>query len=105
MAGAAPRARRKKRIGKRTSVSFHTKERVSSFGFSRRGEKVFAAAMLALPDLSAQLNARVDLDDAAVGFAVAALASPEVADGEKATFLMALADKGETAGEVAAMAR
>lgn len=61
--------------------------------------------MLALPDLSAQLNARVDLDDAAVGCAVAALASPEVADGEKATFLMALADKGETAGEVASLAR
>lgn len=63
---------------------------------------------MAIPDLT-ELTARVAagraLDDGALGAAVAALVSPAVADGTKADFLVALREKGETAAEIAGLAR
>ena len=61
--------------------------------------------MTDLLPLTARLVARQVLTAADVAAAAAALASPEVADGAKAEFLLALADKGETAAEVAEFAR
>jgi anthranilate phosphoribosyltransferase len=61
--------------------------------------------MPTLADLSAKLGQRGDLTPAEADAAAAALASPEVADDDKAVFLTALAGKGETAEEVAAFAR
>lgn len=61
--------------------------------------------MAILTDLTAQLSAGSDLQAKQVEDAAAALASPEVADDAKARFLVALAEKGETAAEVAAFAR
>lgn len=57
-----------------------------------------------LPSLTALLQARQDLPPEAVAAAAAALGSPEVADGPKADFLLALADKGETPAEIAGFA-
>ncbi len=61
--------------------------------------------MVSLPSLSANLSAGFDLLSAQVEHAAAALASPDVDDAEKTAFLSALADKGETAEEVAAFAQ
>jgi anthranilate phosphoribosyltransferase len=61
--------------------------------------------MLDLSTLSARLTAGQNLDAAEVSDAALALARPEVPDVAKAAFLIALADKGETATEVAAFAR
>jgi len=58
-----------------------------------------------LVPLTARLIARRDLTVAEVMAAAAALAAPEVGDETKAGFLTALADKGETVGEVAAFAQ
>jgi anthranilate phosphoribosyltransferase len=60
--------------------------------------------MTELAALTPQLTTGRDLTSAEVAVAAAALASPEVADGAKAAFLTALADKGETAAELAAFA-
>ena len=57
-----------------------------------------------LAPLTARLQARQDLPAAEVAAAATALASPTVPDTDKAAFLTALADKGETVGEVAAFA-
>ena len=46
-----------------------------------------------------------DLSDADVKFVVPVLADPDVAAADKADFLRALADKGETPAEIAALAR
>lgn len=61
--------------------------------------------MASLTELTGTLRARADLTSAQVEAAAAALASPDVADADKAAFLTALGDKGETAGEVAAFAQ
>jgi anthranilate phosphoribosyltransferase len=61
--------------------------------------------MAGLPELTAQLAARRDLTAAQVADAARALATAEVPDAEKEAFLLALADKGETAVEVAEFAR
>ena len=61
--------------------------------------------MTALTPLTARLVARQELVASEVAAAAAALAAPEVADAAKAEFLLALADKGETAAEVAEFAR
>ena len=55
--------------------------------------------------LTRQLQDRTDLAPADVERSVAALLSPEVPDAEKAAFLRALREKGETAAEIAAFAR
>ncbi|MBI5381734.1 MAG: anthranilate phosphoribosyltransferase [Opitutae bacterium] len=60
--------------------------------------------MHSLAPFTAQLGARRDLTAADITAAAHALAAAEVSDLEKAVFLTALADKGETADEVAAMA-
>ena len=58
-----------------------------------------------LAELTHQLLARQELTAEEVATASTALASPELADGDKAAFLTALGEKGETAFEVAAFAR
>jgi len=60
--------------------------------------------MTGLSLLTARLAAGEKLDTAEARDAALALASPEVPDAEKAAFLTAFADKGETAAEVAAFA-
>ena len=60
--------------------------------------------MLALLPLSARLAAGQGLSADEVRAAALALAAPEVPDAEKAAFLTAFSDKGETAAEVAAFA-
>ncbi len=60
--------------------------------------------MADLPELTALLNSRQDLDGDDVHAAATALGSPEVADGPKAAFLTALAAKGETPSEIASFA-
>ncbi|MFA5057446.1 MAG: anthranilate phosphoribosyltransferase [Opitutaceae bacterium] len=60
-----------------------------------------------MPDLTsitAKLASGRELDAAEVRAAAQALAAPEVPDPDKAAFLTAFADKGETAAEVAAFA-
>ena len=57
-----------------------------------------------LHPFTAQLGARRDLSDEQITAAAHGLADPEVPDIDKAMFLTALADKGETAAEVAAFA-
>ncbi|MEI6861440.1 MAG: anthranilate phosphoribosyltransferase, partial [Verrucomicrobiota bacterium] len=61
--------------------------------------------MAELADLTAGLMARRDLTVGHVADAARALAAVAVADAEKEQFLTALADKGETAAEVAEFAR
>lgn len=61
--------------------------------------------MTSLADLTAQLNARQNLSPAQVELAAAALAAADVSEEAKAEFLVTLARKGETAGEVAAFAQ
>ncbi len=61
--------------------------------------------MTELADLTQRLNALHDLSDADVAAAAAALAAESTPEGAKGAFLLALADKGETASEVAAFAR
>ena len=61
--------------------------------------------MNTLQDLTTQLVKGCALADAEVGTAVTALLAPEITDDTKATFLTALAGKGETAEEIAAFAR
>jgi anthranilate phosphoribosyltransferase len=61
--------------------------------------------MAALPDLTARLNAGQELSSDEVLVAATALGSPEVPDDPKASFLLALADKGETPAEIAGFAR
>ncbi len=61
--------------------------------------------MAGLSELTTTLAARRELGSAQVGDAARALASPDVLDAEKEAFLLALADKGETAAEVAEFAR
>jgi len=58
-----------------------------------------------LNELTAKLRASLELSGPDVESAAAALASPDAAEAEKAAFLTALGDKGETAGEIAAFAR
>lgn len=58
-----------------------------------------------LAPLIAGLRAAQELTPAEIAQAAAALESPEVADAAKADFLSALADKGETAVEIAGFAR
>jgi anthranilate phosphoribosyltransferase len=60
--------------------------------------------MDALAPLTARLVEGRELSVAEIDIAAAALADPAVADADKAGFLRALADKGETASEVAAFA-
>jgi anthranilate phosphoribosyltransferase len=60
--------------------------------------------MPALTDLTSRLVQHIDLTAAEVEVAAAALAEPLVPDDGKAAFLRALADKGETAAELAAFA-
>ena len=55
--------------------------------------------------LTAQLQDRTDLSPADVERSVAALLSPGVPDSDKAAFLRALREKGESAAEIAAFAR
>ena len=54
--------------------------------------------------LTAKLTARQDLDPTEAGDAAQALANPEVPDPDKAAFLVAFSDKGESAAEIAALA-
>jgi anthranilate phosphoribosyltransferase len=61
--------------------------------------------MCALIELTSRLRALHDLSAPEVEAAVAALASPVGDDETKAAFLRALADKGESAAEIAAFAR
>jgi anthranilate phosphoribosyltransferase len=61
--------------------------------------------MSLLAEFTLSLLQRRELAAAEITAAAEALASVEVADSEKAAFLLALGDKGETAGEVAAFAR
>jgi anthranilate phosphoribosyltransferase len=58
-----------------------------------------------LTELTAQMAQAIELKPEQAEAAALALAAPEVADAAKATFLSALAAKGETAQEVAAFAR
>jgi anthranilate phosphoribosyltransferase len=60
--------------------------------------------MPALAELTARLVAGQELDPAAARAAAHALATPDVPDAEKAAFLTAFADRGETAAEVAEFA-
>lgn len=60
--------------------------------------------MVSLAELTARVAAKEDLNAAEARAAARALAEPEVPDGAKAAFLTALADRGETAAEVAAFA-
>ncbi len=60
--------------------------------------------MPALSDLTIRVTDGKELDGEAAREAARALASAEVSDAEKADFLTALADRGETVGEVAAFA-
>ncbi|MCW5549127.1 MAG: anthranilate phosphoribosyltransferase [Opitutaceae bacterium] len=60
---------------------------------------------MSLTELTARLKEPADLSPEQVELAAAALAAPEVPESEKELFLSALADKGETAAEVAAFAR
>lgn len=69
------------------------------------GEGLNDGCMASLADYTRQLRARQDLDDTQVQTAALALASAEVPDLEKAEFLTALSDKGESPAEVAAFAR
>lgn len=61
--------------------------------------------MPTLTDLTGLLASGADLTPVQVEAAAAGLASPDIADSDKAAFLLALADKGETAAEVAAFAQ
>jgi anthranilate phosphoribosyltransferase len=61
--------------------------------------------MAVLHELTVRLRARQDLSSDEAQSAAVALGSPDVADGPKADFLTALADKGETPAELAAFAR
>lgn len=54
--------------------------------------------------LTGRLNARQELDSPGVAAAARALASPEAPEAEKAAFLVAFADKGESPAEIAAFA-
>ncbi len=60
--------------------------------------------MALLSDLTIRVTAGEELDGEAAREAARALASAEVPDAEKAEFLTAIADRGETAREVAAFA-
>lgn len=80
---------------------------MSSFGFPKAVRAVQVSRlpiMASLAELTQGLQQRADLDVAAVRFAADALAHEAVADAEKADFLRALGDKGETAAELAAFA-
>lgn len=61
--------------------------------------------MLPIEELALGLQAGHELSPADVARAAVDLTAPEVPDAAKATFLRALARKGETAGEVASFAR
>lgn len=61
--------------------------------------------MTELADLTQRLHARHPLSEADVASAAAALAADSTSEADKGAFLLALADKGETAAEVAAFAR
>jgi anthranilate phosphoribosyltransferase len=58
-----------------------------------------------LPVLTDLLRQRRELDAVQVAFAASALSSPEVPDGEKADFLSSFSDKGESAAEIAGLAK
>lgn len=60
--------------------------------------------MADLPRLTTQLTARQELSPAEVRLAVAALGATEETEGAKGDFLLALAAKGETPGELAGFA-
>jgi anthranilate phosphoribosyltransferase len=61
--------------------------------------------MADLNSLTQRLLAREELSSTDIEGACAVLASPDAPDGDKASFLAALSDKGETAAEIAAFAR
>ena len=61
--------------------------------------------MTALPEITDKLAARANLSRTEVGIAVSALLDETVADAAKAEFLTALAQKGESAEEIAAFAQ
>jgi anthranilate phosphoribosyltransferase len=61
--------------------------------------------MADLIELTAKLRASLELSAGEVDAAATILASPDVVDDEKAAFLIALGDKGETADEIAGFAR
>lgn len=61
--------------------------------------------MATLKELTAQLTASAALEPAEIEFAAKALESPEVGETDKADFLRALAQKGETAAEIAGFAQ
>jgi len=63
------------------------------------------SVMELLSDLTAILRQRNNLASGQVETAAEALTSPEVSEADKMMFLSALADKGETEGEVAAFAQ
>ena len=65
---------------------------------------LLGAAMAPLVEFTTKLAARQELSAAEVSAAAAALAAPGEPDDAKAAFLTALADKGETAGELAGFA-
>jgi anthranilate phosphoribosyltransferase len=58
-----------------------------------------------LNPLITKLHEQLNLDASEIDHAAAALESADVADDQKSTFLTALADKGETAEEIASFAR
>jgi anthranilate phosphoribosyltransferase len=86
-------------------ISVETSGAVEFMLFAPPGNLSARTLMAALPELTAKLNHRTDLAPAEVAAAATALGSPEVPDETKAAFLAALADKGETAAEIAGFAR
>jgi len=79
---------------------------MSSLGFPAAPQMHFVVSDMAeLAAATAALQTGHELDATTVAATAAALASPDVDDAAKADFLKALADKGETAGEVAALAQ
>lgn len=69
------------------------------------GDPKAGAQMSRLTAFSAQLNERRDLTPDEAGQSAALLADPAEPEDAKAAFLVALSDKGETAAEIAALAR
>ena len=69
------------------------------------GFSISCTFMPDIAELTSKLRALQELPSVEVEAAAASLASPDTGDDAKVAFLTALADKGETVGEIAAFAR